>query len=243
MVVERDCSDKEFQEALELQRAKPDATWYKLPLKGFDYGPTPTQPTVPTIDPTFLPVPEDGTLSFDEPMKMQFASGAGGWDTVITLHPDGSFEGDFHDMDMGVTGPGYQSTEYVCQFHGRFGEIRQITGASWSLTLEELTLDTGHPIGEEWIEANPANRNYNLRYISSTPYGFDRWDDEPLEPGVQFHICEEGSPFSPSRQDGVHRHPDYQMQTPCHTHSSPLMSDTSRVIGSIKMIFRRLLSA
>ena len=53
-----------------------------------------------------------------------------------------------------------------------------------------MILDTGHPIGEEWIEANPADRNYNLRYISSTPYGFDRWDGEsmdvPLEPGAQF---------------------------------------------------------
>ena len=46
MVVERDCSDEEFQEALEGQRAKPDATWYELPLKGFDGGPTPTQPTI-----------------------------------------------------------------------------------------------------------------------------------------------------------------------------------------------------
>ena len=132
----------------------------------------------------------DGPLPFDVPMKMQFASGAGGWGTDIILCPDGSFEGNFQDMDMGVSGPGYQSTEYVCLFHGRFGEIRQVTAASWSLTLEELTLDTGHPIGEEWIEVNPANRNYHLRYISSAPYGLSRRDGEgmsvPLEPGAQF---------------------------------------------------------
>ena len=93
-------------------------------------------------------------------------------------------------MDMGDTGPGYQSTEYVCRFHGRFEEIRQVTGASWSLTLEALTLDTGHSIGEEWIEPNPANGSYRLRYISSAPYGFSKRDGEgmsvPLEPGARF---------------------------------------------------------
>ena len=36
MFVERDCSEEEFQEALELQRAKPDASWYELPLEDYD---------------------------------------------------------------------------------------------------------------------------------------------------------------------------------------------------------------
>ena len=137
-----------------------------------------------------LPAPENGPLPFDVPMKLEFASGAGAWSTLITLHPDGSFEGNYHDMDMGDSGPGYGSTEYVCRFHGRFGEIRRVTNASWSMTLEELVIDTGHPIGEEWIEANPADRSHNLRYVSSAPYGFSKWDGEgmsiPLEPGAQF---------------------------------------------------------
>ena len=139
-----------------------------------------------------LPAPEEGPLPFDTPMKLMFCSGAGAWDTLITLHPDGSCEGDYHDMDMGDSGPGYQSTEYVCRFHGRFGEIRQVTGASWSLTLAELVLDTGHPIGEEWIEAMETSDGYtyHLRYISSAPYGFSKRDSEgysiPLEPGAQF---------------------------------------------------------
>ncbi len=136
-----------------------------------------------------LPAPEEGLLPFAVPMKMMFASGAGAWDTLLTLHPDGSFEGDYHDTDMGDSGPGYQSTQYVCRFHGRFRDITQVTGTSWSLMLEELVLDTGHPIGEEWVETIRTNEgSYNLRYISSEPYGFNTVDDGPLKPGAQFML-------------------------------------------------------
>lgn len=136
-----------------------------------------------------LPAPEEGPLPFDTPMKLMFASGAGAWDTLLTLHPDGSFEGNYHDTDAGDSGDGYQSTEYVCRFHGRFGDIRQVTNASWSLTLAELVLDTGRPIGEEWIETvSTPEGSYNQRYISSGPYGFDTADGGPLEPGAQFML-------------------------------------------------------
>ncbi len=126
-----------------------------------------------------LPASEEGSLPFDEPMKLMFCSGAGGWRTIMTLHPDGSFEGTYNDSDMGAFG----GVEYICTFHGKFGNIKQVTAASWSMTLEELTLDTGHPVGEEWIEERRL-------YISSTPYGLtkrvDEWTDVTLEPGAEF---------------------------------------------------------
>ena len=137
-----------------------------------------------------LPAPEEGPLPFDVPMKLMFASGAGAWDTLLTLHPDGTFEGNYHDTDAGDSGDGYQSTEYVCKFHGRFGDIKQVTDASWSLTLAELVIDTGHPIGEEWIETiRTGDGSYNQRYISSDPYGFNTPESgEPLEPGAPFML-------------------------------------------------------
>ena len=116
---------------------------------------------------------EDGPLPFDRPMELEFASGAGAWRTNLLLHPDGSFVGDYSDADMTI--------EYVCQFHGRFGDIRQVTGASWSLTLEELVLDTRYPVGTEWDEGL-------IHYISSDPYGFDAKDGGPLKPGAQFML-------------------------------------------------------
>jgi hypothetical protein len=41
---------------------------------------------------------------------------------------------------------------YVCQFHGRFTDITQVSDTSWSMTLEELVLDTKYPVGREWDE-------------------------------------------------------------------------------------------
>ena len=52
-----------------------------------------------------------------------FSSGAGGWATELFIAEDGSFEGHFHDGDLGVTGPGYShGTMYYCDFTGHFGE-------------------------------------------------------------------------------------------------------------------------
>lgn len=119
-------------------------------------------------------------LPFDQAIEMHFCSGAGAWRTSLTLHPDGSFTGDYFDDDMGDGDTDYPNgTRYVCRFHGRFGEIARISDASFSLTLEELMTDTGHPAGEEWIEDG-------VRYISSEPYGMDGADGEALKPGADF---------------------------------------------------------
>ena len=42
--------------------------------------------------------------------------------------------------------------QYVCQYHGKLGGFAQLTEHSWSLTLEELVLDTKYPVGTEWDE-------------------------------------------------------------------------------------------
>lgn len=115
--------------------------------------------------------PEEGPLPLDRPIEMTFSSGAGGWWTVIRLHADGSFQGDYCDADM--------NTEYVCQFHGTFRDITQVTDTSWSMTLDELVLDTEYPVGTEWDEGS-------YHYVSSEPYGFDDKDYKALIPGAPF---------------------------------------------------------
>lgn len=120
------------------------------------------------------------TLPFDQAMEMEFCSGAGAWRTSLILNPDGSFTGHYTDADMGLAGTDYPNgTLYVCKFHGRFGEMKQISDASFSLTLSELVMDTEHPVGEEWIEDG-------VRCISSEPYGFDGHDGTALKPGASF---------------------------------------------------------
>ncbi|MDE7248041.1 MAG: hypothetical protein K2N43_09165 [Lachnospiraceae bacterium] len=118
-------------------------------------------------------------LPITEPLEMRFSSGAGAWATVLTLNPDGSFVGDYLDTDIGNDYP----EKYVCQFHGRFGKVEKLTEASWVLIMEELELDTGHKVGEEW---DVTDEYGTVHYISSEPYGFDDEDWRALEPGARF---------------------------------------------------------
>ena len=119
-------------------------------------------------------------LPFEEGMEMVFSSGVGAWRTYLTLYPDGSFAGEYTDSDAGDTGEDYPNgTQYICQFHGSFGEIKQMSDTFYSLVLKELVTDTGHPEGEEWIEEG-------VRYVSSAPYGLDGEDGETLKPGAVF---------------------------------------------------------
>lgn len=111
------------------------------------------------------------SLPLNHSVEMEFLSGAGAWRTTLTLNPDGSFAGEYIDSDADV--------QYICRFHGSFGDFAQLTDASWSLTLKELVLDTGHPFGEEW-------RENGIRYVSSGPYGLDGPDGAPLDPGSAF---------------------------------------------------------
>lgn len=128
-------------------------------------------------------------LPFDDMLEMMFCSGAGGWQTMLSLNADGSFTGTYLDSDMGSYDAAKypNGTEYICQFHGSFKDIVQLSDASWSLTLEELVLDTGHEIGEEWIAAD------TLR-IASTPYGFAAADGSMPKENAQFIL------YSPEAQ-------------------------------------------
>ena len=128
-------------------------------------------------------VPEPyGSLPLTQPLEMMFCSGAGGWGTMLTLYPDGSFSGEFTDSDMGTADESYPNgIQYISRFHGSFGDFEKLSDASWALTLQELTLDTEYPAGEEWIEDG-------VRYISSEPYGLDGNDGSALKPGAVFQL-------------------------------------------------------
>ena len=148
------------------------------------------------------PAPELGAkLPFDQPIKLEFYSGAGSWRTELTLNPDGSFTGDYCDADMDI--------QYVCQFHGRFGDLAQVTDSSWYMTLEELVLDTKYPVGTEWDEPP-------YHYISSEPYGFDGEDGTALKPGAGFILY---TPEATGHQPGTELYGAYEFWTWQHTGS------------------------
>ena len=102
---------------------------------------------------------ENGTTEFT------FSSGAGGWSTVLYLNADGTFSGEYHDSEMGSTGPDYPNgTVYTCTFRGTFENITKKSDYSYEMTLGEI--ETFETPGDEWIEND-------TKYIASTPYGIE----------------------------------------------------------------------
>ncbi len=77
-------------------------------------------------------------LPIEKSLDMIFSSGAGAWESHITLKNDGSFTGGYHDMNAGESGEGYESTVYESSFNGRFTNIKQISDYAYSMTLESV---------------------------------------------------------------------------------------------------------
>ena len=93
--------------------------------------------------------------------------GAGAGGTLLPLNPDGSFDGTYHDSDMGVSGEGFPNgTVYLCTFRGRFGDIKKLDDSTYAMTLQKLNITTPHAVGEEWIEDG-------VRYVSSEANGLN----------------------------------------------------------------------
>jgi len=115
----------------------------------------------------------EGDLSFsDIPSCFTFSSGAGGWSTDIEISEDGSFSGMFLDSDMGDTGNGYSNgTVYICNFSGRFSEPEATDDPFiYSMKLLELNVDDDAEVNSEEIIDD-------VRYVYSTPYGFEDADE------------------------------------------------------------------
>ncbi|MDE6363698.1 MAG: hypothetical protein K2L86_05455 [Lachnospiraceae bacterium] len=149
-------------------------------------------------------IEELDALPITETLELLFYSGAGGWRTSLILNPDGSFEGDYADADC--------DTIDVCQFHGQFGNVGKLTEASWQMTLEELALDTGHEIGEEW---DVTEDGYTTHYAASEPYGFDSADWTALKTGAQFILY---SPNATGHEPGTELYGAWEFQSWMHDH-------------------------
>lgn len=156
-------------------------------------------------------IEEVEALPITEPLELLFYSGAGGWMTSLALNPDGSFVGEYSDANC--------DTVYVCQFHGQFGNVGKLTDASWLLTMEELVLDTGHELGEQW---DVTEEGYTIHYIASDPYGFDDMDWTALESGAQFILY---SPKAAGHEPGTELYGAVEFQSWMHERREFLSED------------------
>ena len=73
-------------------------------------------------------------------VTFQFSSGAGGWDTILQINSDGTFQGRFHDSEMGSVGPDYpDGVLYECDFKGVFTDPEKIDDYTYSMKLGSVT--------------------------------------------------------------------------------------------------------
>ncbi len=112
------------------------------------------------------------------PGGFTFCSGVGGWSSELYLKPDGTFEGNYHDSDMGDDGEDYPyGTIYICTFTGAFGDVKRVDEYTYSMRLKKL--DVEPTPAEEWIDDG-------IRYVSSVPYGLENADEVLVYlPGAQ----------------------------------------------------------
>ncbi len=111
------------------------------------------------------PNEEQSAFSFKElvPLHFTFSSGAGAWETSMTVKEDGSFFGEYYDADMGATGEGYPyGTLYLCVFNGKFSEPQKINEYTYCVQIVEM--DYEHKPGTEEIIDG-------VLYCYETPYG------------------------------------------------------------------------
>ena len=116
---------------------------------------------------TEQPTAEDDAFSFLDLQHREFyfASGAGGWRTVMSIKADGSFAGVFSDSEMGSVGEGYpKGTYYLCEFEGTFTDPVQVNDYTYSVKIDELRC-LKEPETTEIID--------EILYHYSTPYGLE----------------------------------------------------------------------
>lgn len=102
-------------------------------------------------------------------LEFMFASGAGGWNTVLTIDEDGSFKGMYHDSDMGDVGDGYSDgTVYFSEFSGKFIDVTKKNDYTYAMKITDMK--TENAAGTEEIRDD-------VRIIYADPYGLEKSEE------------------------------------------------------------------
>ena len=78
-------------------------------------------------------------LPFDNGLTFILNSGTGNWETTIVLDNEGGIYGDFHDLNMGEVGEGYENgTYYWNEFWGYSDNIEKVNDYSYKFILKDV---------------------------------------------------------------------------------------------------------
>lgn len=113
--------------------------------------------------------PEAPNFAALQYVDFTFSSGAGAWATQLNIRPDGSFSGEYWDMDMGSSGDGYPNgTQYGNTFTGKFTDLQKVNDYTWAMKLGEINYT--YEIGKEEILDQ-------ILYSYTEAYGLDGADE------------------------------------------------------------------
>lgn len=116
---------------------------------------------------TVEPAIDSATLSFTEfkNLTFWFASGAGGWATLLSIHSDGTFAGEYLDNDMGAYDESHPNgTAYQCIFDGQFSQPIKVNDYTYSMQILSINYAK---------EPDTNEIKDGTLYYYTTPYGLD----------------------------------------------------------------------
>ena len=114
---------------------------------------------------------EEAGFAFSDVSNLEFyfSSGAGGWCTVMYIHEDGTFDGQYHDSDMGDIGDeNPNGTMYFCDFKGKFAQPQKVDDYTYSTRIESIEFEN-EPGDGEIIDG--------VCYIYTEAYGLDEAEE------------------------------------------------------------------
>lgn len=127
---------------------------------------TETSAAIPETEKT-----EEESFSFADLKGIEFIleSGAGAWQTNLTIREDGSFKGLYYDSNMGETGEGYPGgTRYQCSFYGQFTVPERVDDYTYKVQIQKMNYE--NETGSETIADG-------IRYCYSEAYGLSGTED------------------------------------------------------------------
>ena len=134
-------------------------------------------PSATPIDsvPTPTPGPEAAAQAGEDPLFSQlknlefyFASGAGGWRTVLHIDGSGAFSGTYSDSDMGSGENGIHRIQMRCDFTGQFTQPVRVNDYTWSMRIAHIAYEQ---------EAGTEEVIDGTQYCYTDPYGLEDAED------------------------------------------------------------------
>lgn len=109
--------------------------------------------------------------------EFYFSSGAGAWRTVLMIHENGNFSGEYLDHDT-EAGENYKGVAYQCKFHGQFTQPVKVNEFTYSVQIAQIEYEKEAGTEEikdemlyRYTDAYGLENTQNiLIYLPGTPY-------------------------------------------------------------------------